>query len=424
MLVADTDAGVVVPDPSRPIAPRALVRILRDVNARDVVANAPAGLTLADLDADFSTTLAPDIALALSRAVVEQVRRRWHLVSRVKPFTEMPPALALSDLDLSVRAFNAISRFPRAWLREATVTDLLAVPGFGAGVLTEVLAAYEAAIEAAGITLSNEPVLAEPDPVPIQPQIPHRVLEMRELYNTGASLAEVAERFGLTRERVRQLFGAHHLPTRSTAETAALRRKLLMNDHRQQIFDLIDAGVAPRDIAERLAIPPQLVREALHDDPSRRRLAAFRRTTKKRPKQRYTSDELIECLRTASVELGGVLTTADYTGLARTRAFPDGRPWPTHQTPVLRFGSWRAALQRAGLEANPPSAIAGQRLFTTELCVDAILEVERDLGYPPTAAAYERAAAASNGVLPSLATVRHRCGSWQEALVLAARFIQ
>jgi hypothetical protein len=424
MLVADTKADMVVPNRSRPIAPRALVRILRDVSARDVDANAPAGLTLADLDATVSATLAPDMALALSRAVVEQVRRRWHLVSRVKPFAEMPPALALSDLDLSVRAFNAISRFPRAWLRESTVADLLAVPGFGAGVLTEVLAAYEAAAEDSRIRLSDEPVLVEPDPVPIQPQIPHRVLEMRELYDKGASLAEVAERFGLTRERVRQLFGAHHLPTRSTAQTAALRREQLMNNHRKQIFDLIDAGVAPRDIADRLAIPPQLVREALDDDPSRRRLAAFQRTTKKRPKPRYTSDELIECLRTGSVELGGVLTTADYSGLARTRTFPDGRPWPTHQTSVLRFGSWRAALQRAGLEANPPSAIAGQRLFTTEHCVDAILEVERALGYPPTAAAYERAAAASNGVLPSLATVRHRCGGWQEALVLAARFIQ
>ena len=237
-------------------------------------------------------------------------------------------------------------------------------------------------------------------------------------------LGEVAERFRITRERVRQLFGAHGLPTRSAGETAALRREQLMSEHREQITRLIDAGVAPNEIAERLGISPQLVRDALHDDPSRRRLAAFRRTAKKRPKPRYSDEEIIECLRTASVELGGVLTTAEYTNYARTRRFPDGRPWPLHQTPFLRFGSWRAALQRAGLEANPPSAIAGQRLFTREHCIDAILEVERELGHPPTAAEYERAAVASNGVLPSLATVRHRCGGWQEALVLAARFSQ
>jgi hypothetical protein len=56
--------------------------------------------------------------------------------------------------------------------------------------------------------------------------------------------------------------------------------------------------------------------------------------------------------------------------------------------------------------------------------VDAILDVERDLGHPPTAAEYERAAVAGEGVLPSLATLRNRCGGWQEALVLAVRFSQ
>jgi hypothetical protein len=255
-------------------------------------------------------------------------------------------------------------------------------------------------------------------------RIPDRVLEMRKLYDTGASLAEVAERFDLTRERVRQLFGAHGLPTRSAAETAALRRGQLMSRHQQQIFDLIDAGAAPHDIAERLAIPLQLVLETLDGDQSRVRLAAYRRTAKRQPKPKYTNEEILECLRTANVELGGVLTTSEYTRFARTHKFPDGRPWPMHQTSVLRFGSWRAALQRAGLEANPPSAIAGQRLFTREHCVDAILEVEREFGHPPTAAEYERTAAASNGVLPSLATVRHRCGGWQAALVLTARFSQ
>ncbi len=247
---------------------------------------------------------------------------------------------------------------------------------------------------------------------------------MRALYEIGASLGEVAERFSVTRERVRQLFNSHGVPTRSTAETAAMRREQLVIAHRDQIFGMIDAGVAPNEIADRLGISPQRVHDALHDDPGRRRLAAFRRTAKTRPKPKYSDEEIIECLRTASVELGGVLTTAEYTNYARTRRFPDGRPWPLHQTPFLRFSSWRAALQRAGLEANPPSAIAGQRLFTRELCIDAILEVEREVGHPPTAAEYERAAVASNGILPSLATVRHRCGGWQEALVSAARSSQ
>jgi DNA-binding CsgD family transcriptional regulator len=416
----------------RPVAitPRVLAHILRDVRAQDVVATAPPDLTLADLDADVTASLAPDVTRALRRAVADHVRQRSYHVSRIKPFTEMPPGLAISDLDLSVRAFNALTRFPRRWLHAATIGDVLDTPGLGAAGLVEVLAAYEAAVERLGVAVEGEPVAittpeeSEPEHELEEAPIPQRVLEMRELYDAGATLGEVAGRFGISRERVRQLFRAHGLPTRSIAEAAALRREQLVREHREQILELIDAGVAPNEIAERLEISTQLVHDAVHDDPGRRRLAAFRRTAKTRPKPKYSDEEIIECLRTASVELGGVLTTAEYSNYARTRRFPDGRPWPLHQTPSLRFGSWRRALQLAGLEANPPSAIAGQRIFTREHCIDAILEVERELGHPPTAAEYERSAAASNGILPSLATVRHRCGGWQEALVFAARFSQ
>ena len=429
MLVADATVDGVL---KRPVAitPRVLAHVLRDVKARDVVATAPADLTLADLDADVTASLAPDVVRALRRAVADHVRQRSQRLSAIKPFTEMPSGLAISDLDLSVRAFNALSRFPHRWLHVATIGDVLDTPQLGAGVLVEVLAAYEAEMERLGVAVDGEPVAVtkleevESEQEPNEERIPQRILEMRELYDAGGALGEVAEQFGISRERVRQLFRAHGLATRSIAEAAAMRRKQLMNEHREQIFELIDAGVAPNEIAERLGISPQLVRDALDDDPSRRRVAAFRRNAKTRPKPRYSDEEIIECLRIASAELGGVLTTAEYTNLARTRKFPDGRPWPLHQTPFHRFGSWRAALQRAGLEANPPSAIAGQRLFTREHCIDAILEVERELGHPPTAAEYERAATASHGILPSLATVRHRCGGWQDALVSAARFSQ
>jgi DNA-binding CsgD family transcriptional regulator len=361
--------------------------------------------------------------------VADHLRKRSHRVSKIKPFTEMPPGLPISELDLSVRAFNALSRFPRRWLDVATIGDVLDAPGLGASVLVEVLAAYEAAAERLGIAV-DEPVAVtkreemELEREPDEARVPERVLEMRELYDAGGTLGEVAERFGISRERVRQLFRDHGLPTRSTAEAATLRREQLVNENRQEVLELIDAGVPLKEVAQRLGISPQLVRHALGDDPARRRLAAFRRTAKTKPKPKYSDEEIIECLRTANVELGGVLTTAEYTSFARPRRFADGRRWPLHQTASNRFGSWRGALHRAGLEANPPSAIAGQRLFTREHCVDAILEVERALGHPPTAAEYERAAVASSGTLPSLATVRNRCGSWQEALVLAARFSQ
>jgi hypothetical protein len=135
--------------------------------------------------------------------------------------------------------------------------------------------------------------------------------------------------------------------------------------------------------------------------------------------KKYTDAELISCLRGASATLGGVLTTADYDSLARGSRFRDGRPRPTHQTHAHRFGSWRAALDAADLRANPPTPIAGKRLFESSHCIDAIRHVARQLGSTPTLREYEQFATRSGGGLPSSATIRNRLGSWSGALQAA-----
>ncbi|MGH9894647.1 MAG: homing endonuclease associated repeat-containing protein [bacterium] len=137
---------------------------------------------------------------------------------------------------------------------------------------------------------------------------------------------------------------------------------------------------------------------------------------------KYTDDEVLECLRVASKELGGVLTSVAYSDFARGRAFQDGRPWPTHQTAFLRLGSWRAALEAAGLQSNPSSAIAGRQLFDEAHCIDAILEVERAVGHLPSVREYEAYARKMEGMLPSSSTIRHRFGSWQRVLRRTAEF--
>ena len=133
-------------------------------------------------------------------------------------------------------------------------------------------------------------------------------------------------------------------------------------------------------------------------------------------KPKFAGGELLDFLRTASREVGGILSTSDYGAYAADKITTDGRPWPTHQTPSLRFGSWRKALISAGLAANPSSPIAGRRVFEAEQCIDAIRSFAREMGRVPTAREYELYASRSDGGLPSLATVRHRCGSWHLGL--------
>jgi hypothetical protein len=135
--------------------------------------------------------------------------------------------------------------------------------------------------------------------------------------------------------------------------------------------------------------------------------------------KRYSDAELLQVLCDANEAIGGVLTTTAYDRYAHERNFADGRPWPTHQTPFKRFGSWRRALLAAGLAANPSSAIAGRRIFDQSHCIDAIRHVHRQVGAVPTFSEYESIAKASGGAFPSSATVRNRCGSWAAALRMA-----
>ena len=180
------------------------------------------------------------------------------------------------------------------------------------------------------------------------------------------------------------------------------------------------SGNRVEDIVVKLGLPRRVVKAALADEPGFDRLQQV--SVKVNAKKRYSDAEILACLQQANLSLGGILTTAEYSKYARDREMADGRPWPLHQTPSNRFGSWRAALEAAGLRSNPASAVAGKRVFSKGHCVDAILELERELGQVPTAADYERFATSMNGAVPSLATVRNRCGGSNQALRAAIRF--
>lgn len=212
-----------------------------------------------------------------------------------------------------------------------------------------------------------------------------RVADMYAMYGEGASLRKVGNEFGLSAERVRQLFAENGLKTRSRMEARARKR-------------------AARDAA-------------LSADREEKRKR--RRSTAEWAEKKYPDAELLQVLREASEGIGGILTANGYDGFAKARRFADGRPWPTHQTHFHRFGSWRQALHAAGLAANPSSPIAGQRIFDASHCIDAIRHVHREVGAVPTLSEYESIAKVSKGALPSSATVRSRCGSWSEALRMA-----
>jgi len=248
-----------------------------------------------------------------------------------------------------------------------------------------------------------------------------RAARMADAYVAGATLQGIGEEHSLSRERVRQILrDAGYELNELKAKAKQARRRRMRREQGPAIREMLALGRTPNEVASALGVPVDLVKRIDANDPSYARTRKVVR--RKSYAVKYTEDDVVGCLQEANAALGGILTTAAYDNYARERTLDDGRLWPTHQTAFLRFGSWVAALEHAGLPANASSPIAGRRLFTEGHCIDAILEVERAVGHLPTVVEYDGYASEMAGVLPSSPTIRNRFGSWRRALQAAADF--
>lgn len=138
--------------------------------------------------------------------------------------------------------------------------------------------------------------------------------------------------------------------------------------------------------------------------------AAFYRTRGPRA-QAHSDEELLGCLRAAAEAAGEPLTVTAYSAHVRETA----GECPTSQTHINRFGSWREALQAAGLAAHQPSGVAGRGRFDEAACAAAVAACARIMRKTPTALEYQQYAAQRSS-RPSLSTVRKVCGGWEVAL--------
>jgi hypothetical protein len=91
---------------------------------------------------------------------------------------------------------------------------------------------------------------------------------------------------------------------------------------------------------------------------------------------------------------------------------------PTPRTYELRYGSWNAACEAAGVP-HAPSTAHNYSPWTQEQCVEAIVAVAEVLGAMPSIDDYNAVRRLERPDLPSHATIRGRCGGWARALALA-----
>jgi AraC-like DNA-binding protein len=244
----------------------------------------------------------------------------------------------------------------------------------------------------------------------------HPITEMYECYKHGATLAEVGEEFQMTGKQTFAIFKAAGLQTRSLIETLQLKSQADYG-RAEEIVEAFRKLDDRQLVADELDIPLSTVttvlKELMPAGEYHARIIAGKRSS------RFSDEELFGFLRYANSTLGGVLSAKNYGDFARNRDTADGRHWPTKETHIRRFGTWRKAVLAAGLDANGPLKIAKERAFTASDCLKAIRVVHSDLGRVPTRTEYASRVQRSNGTLPGLAIIARRCGNWTQTLHMA-----
>jgi uncharacterized protein (DUF433 family) len=232
---------------------------------------------------------------------------------------------------------------------------------------------------------------------------------MVALRQQGLRLAEIASRYGLSRQRVAQIIdeaGRVHVDqVRGARQDLHADRALARVE---EILEHYRAGLTTQQIAVRTGLTYRGIRQAIRElataeDREQRKLT---RTFVSQPAQ-YSEQQLLAGLRQVAKRLGHAPGSTEYAkgsselGLA------------SMQTVYMRFGGWRQALSRAGLESPAPAASLRPVVWHVAACWQALLSVADQLGDPPRYRRYLEVAADRDD-LPSPTTLRTRLGLWSE----------
>ena len=260
-------------------------------------------------------------------------------------------------------------------------------------------------------------VLDEPVPRELYCLAPgslQRVRQMQAMRRQGWSLDEIALRFGVSRERVRQVMRAHGGPTAQDIAEARRRRSEAQAELRvDELLARWRTGEPPGVAAGELGLQAVACRSTIErfatDADRAARTASM---AGERRGQTYSDRDIILALTSVATCAGRIPSAKDYA------AHAGGLGYPSLPTILNRMGGWTRALQAAGLQPVATARDgARRRRWTEPACWVALRAVVAELGEIPTVLGYERHAAGRCD-LPSSTTLRNRLGRWS---AIAAR---
>jgi len=230
------------------------------------------------------------------------------------------------------------------------------------------------------------------------------------------SLTACGKAMGTTRQRATQLYDAlasvqpieSVSPSKARQESAARKARSLARIFGESVAIIREhPGTALDDIAARVLSDPQELRNVLGE------LSAFVHDpvwSMRRGASRWSDEDIVACLRKyAAMVSSPVLTRAGYERLAR-----HDQDAPSNYLIIKRFGTWSAALERAGLPYNAKPhdyPWRRERQEALSCMVTFVLETGQT-----SSRAYARWAAERDGVIRVPEAMVARDGSWTDAI--------
>lgn len=238
-----------------------------------------------------------------------------------------------------------------------------------------------------------------------------RTAWMVEKRSDGASLQQIADVVGITRQRVSQLFQGVGLTGASEArarlrDQSRLGEVLQAERLRGLIRDVAESmpGSGVDEIAREVGVSQSVVRRHL----TRMGSKLVCDTRHSGQKAIWSNEQLLDVLRIASTK-STPLTVAAYNALV-TQKQVEG---PTGQVFYMRFGSWLEACEAAGVQSGERVRGNYTRAWLNvdleALVVEFLFSIEHDGSFGDFQS-WLRERPDS----PSVATVRSRLGTWNE----------
>lgn len=255
-----------------------------------------------------------------------------------------------------------------------------------------------------------------------------RTREMRKMYQSGKSLQEVADRYGITRQRVQQIFAENNIECRPRGGrrdedyiTEATKAKIV-----RHYMD----GWDRKKIATTLGITQEAVRRVLRSKLTRDQMnERNREQASTRPAVRRWADwEMVAALQACADDIGNDFGVEKYTDWRDTQddPLPSGPLFHTRRPSYakgVKAASWNEWRRLAGLPVHErPGAAEWWSQFSPEDMYRSLDRVAVKVGHFPTIDEYEKGRRKTDA---TAGAIRRRHGSsWSKTRKAYAEWVR